>query len=266
MTKGKSGVYLNIEHLRTGYVIVDNLDVHAAFRRGWQVFHQLFQLWSTNAIGTIHGDTGRGFAIFHSLLEGGSKLLVVSLLRWLSIGRFAVLRVGTANNIVKLWRGEEAMICVFGSHSLETINDGCHQGGARGARIPCKHDAGRPVGFDPEVGRKLVESRDKSLVSLGIGELCRICLPRSLAETIRRSETWLITDADLPRASRPGRGMSQQSCSKVDHQASYHGIHELDSIVSWWIVAGSDHGPYSLAIELSGSQSCEKAYTKHNRV
>ena len=109
---------------------------------------------------------------------------------------------------------------------------------------------------------------DEFFVTLCVGEGCRVCFPRCL--TRRQSDLYFLEGIrvreDIPRASRPVSSRNQKCSTDRCQVKSYHWIHQFDTIITWRIVARSDHHTNDLAIQLSRAQGCQHSCAEDNRV
>ena len=78
-------VYLKVEAIGVDDIVIDNLDVDTTFLGGRQVFDELPQLRTADAVGAVHRQRAVDLHTPHDSLESLGKLLIVALFRGLAI-------------------------------------------------------------------------------------------------------------------------------------------------------------------------------------
>ncbi len=86
---------------------------------------------------------------------------------------------------MKLWGREEVVVGVFGTGSLERINEGIDEWRARSTCVAGKYNAGRDFGLYFQVDLQLVVLLNKGLVGGGVCQGCCMSFPRCLTHCQR---------------------------------------------------------------------------------
>lgn len=238
-----------VQALRLVNIVIDDLDIETTVSRSGQVLEQLEQLGTSDTVCAVNSQMTLRLCVFHGLLEGSGQFLVVSLLADLAVFILSSLRVDATDQVVKLRGGEDAVVCRLSFGGSQSIIEASDQARTGSTSIAGEDDSGRGVEVDLECLDEFVVDLNEVVVGFGIGELSGVLLPRSLEHLTLYSQS----EQGKLTMERTGDGM-------------YHRVDELDTVVLWRVVTGSDHDTNRLSIELARTQRGQESNTVDDRV
>jgi hypothetical protein len=121
---GRLRTYLQVEHFRSEYVVVDDLDIEA--RLGRHEFEELGKLGPTDAIGAVDRQLAGDLPTLEGAGKGLAELPVVALLADLAVGLRGALGVDAAREVVELRRREDLVVDVLGAGGIKRVRKCAH--------------------------------------------------------------------------------------------------------------------------------------------
>lgn len=216
--------YIEVEHLRTEHIVVDNLDIESRDILGNNV-EELRELGTTNTIGAVNGQRALDLLAPQSTDKGLGHLLVVSSLANFSICLGCSFCVDASDEVVELRGREDLEVGLFGAGSNETVGEGRDEAVSRRTGIAAVDNTARSIDIDLELRSQVLVGVEELLVCLAVDKLGRVCLPLLL-----------------------------------EHFA--HGVDNFDTIVGSRVVRSCDHDTNGLAVELSAAETSQQANSK----
>ena len=219
-----------VENFRLVDTIVGNVDLQTP---GWvillgHVFEELLESHGTDTVRAVNSKRSSRLVVTQSSLVRFAQLLVVSLNGDLSVRVRVVLSVGGASEVVQLRCGQDIVVNVLSTGSLESIGQCFNELLAGGTSVTSNDNVGRKAGVNAKI-------------------LCclRVCLSHLFTRCVGESGS-----IALPRL--------------LQHISV--GINELDTVVLCWVVGGSDHHADRLSFELPGTKSSKKTDGVHDGI
>ncbi|KND90179.1 hypothetical protein TOPH_05174 [Tolypocladium ophioglossoides CBS 100239] len=217
----KVGTALQVEDLGSEDIVVDNLDVETCGELGDHLEH-LRKLGPTHTICAVYRKLTLDLLASQRPHERVRELLVVASLAGLAVRLGGAFGVDATGQVVQLRRRQDLVVGVLGVGGTQGGGQRNNEAVARGTSITAVDDAARGVDVDLELGGQRLVRLEEVLVGGAVDEAGGVGLPLLL-----------------------------------EHLA--HGVDDLDAVVRGRVVAGGDHDPDGLAVELAAAQAGEEA-------